>query len=83
MRFPAGVARSLERAGAVGVVLFLPPSDWLLTESVAVITDLSSGGHEDWGKGPGISVGTQSGPGLVPYIQVGFSRPSLLQNHLM
>lgn len=78
-----GIARSLERAGTMGVMLFLPPFDWLLIESVAAGTDPSSGGLEGWGKGPRTSVGTQSGPGLVLYIQVGSSRPSMLQNHLM
>lgn len=83
VRFPAGLAGSVEGAGAVGVVLFLPPFDWLLTESVAAIIDPSSGGLGGWGKGPSLSVGTLSGPGLVPYIQVGSSGPSMLQNYLM
>lgn len=53
-----------------------------VTLCLAAITGPCSGGFEGWGKELGIPVGTQSGPGLVPYVQVGCSRLSVLQNHL-
>lgn len=53
-----------------------------LTLCLAATTGPRSGGVGGWGKELSFSVGTQSGPGLAPYVQVRCSRLSVLQNHL-